>query len=75
MLVGVTLLGILQDKTFHYGAGAIQSITPRADPSFPLSRTEEIQPHFLLPFNTTLTKTIIRLIKFICAVLPLETLQ
>lgn len=52
--------------------GQLQSITPRADPSFLLSRTEEIQPHFLPPFNTTLTKTIIRLVKFICAVLPLK---
>lgn len=52
--------------------GQLHSITPRADPSFLLSRTEEIQPQFLPPFNTTLTKTIISLIKFICAVLPLR---
>lgn len=64
-MVGATLLGILQDKTFHYGAGA----TPN-QPFYP--RTEGIQPRFLPPFNTTLTKIIIGLIKCISAALPLR---
>lgn len=35
-------------------------------------RTEEIPAHFLPPFNTTLAKITIRLIKFIFAALPLR---
>lgn len=72
MLVGQHCWEFCKTKHFIMELGLLQSSTPRADPSFSYPRTEEIQPHFFPPFNTTLTKIIIGFKKFIFAALPLR---